>query len=169
MISYSNNTLAAPIKKNKKAKNNVLYKKKVLRKYRINKVIFETCKNYANFFCILYLLEQQEYSLNKISFIFGYNLLYKQPFSNLWNTEKIENIKLHVYNEKQMMEVSRSKLLISNYQFSTSKFIFSIDLWFDIPNPYCFKTLKYSHCQSCFYTARSVLLLALTWICAQKA
>ena len=46
---------------------------------------------------ILHLFEQQEYSLNKdISIIFGYNLLYKQPFSYLWNTEKIDNIKLHV-------------------------------------------------------------------------
>ena len=44
------------------------------------------------------------------------------------------------HNEKQMMEISRSKILDSNNQFSTSKFIFSIDLWFDIPNPYCFKS-----------------------------
>ena len=35
-----------------------------------------------------------------------------------------------------------STKLNSNYEFSTSKFIFSINLWFDIPNPYCFKSKK---------------------------
>ena len=81
-----------------------------------------------------------------------------------------------------MIKISRSKILNSNNQFSTSKFIFDIDIWFDITNPYCFKSkkkkshylllcqkLNYYHCQSCFYTAQSVLSLAFSWICAQRA
>ena len=35
--------------------------------------------------------------MNKSSFIFSYNLLYNEPLSNLLNTEKIDNIKLHVH------------------------------------------------------------------------